>query len=69
MLKPEQCAGFCGVSVRTVCKWIDNGRLRGRRDQRTQQRSVEAADLRAFMEEYGVEVPVELVELCSAQEE
>ena len=45
-------ARICRVSIRTVHKWLDNGRLPGHLVPGSTHRRVYREDLRAFMEEY-----------------
>jgi two-component system response regulator RpaA len=44
-----QIAKLCGASTRTVCKWIDNGILKGRRIPGGLDRRVDRADLLRFL--------------------
>jgi excisionase family DNA binding protein len=50
-------ARLCGVSPRTVTKWIDSGRLPGYRIPDCEDRRVRRAELAAFMAEHGFPLP------------
>jgi DNA-binding transcriptional MerR regulator len=47
-------AKICSVSTRTVCKWIDNGILKGRRIPGGLDRRVDEVELIAFLERHGM---------------
>jgi molybdopterin-binding protein len=50
--KPGQAAELLGVSVDTVRRWADDGRLKTRRSSGG-QRLIDGADLARFLEEHG----------------
>jgi hypothetical protein len=52
-----QVARHLTVSPRTVCKWIDAGKLRGRRDEESGERFVTHADLVDFCVLYKMPLP------------
>lgn len=49
-----EVARRCGVTKRTVVKWIESGRLRGYTIPGSRHRRVAAADLAAFMKAHGI---------------
>jgi molybdopterin-binding protein len=53
--RPGQAAELLGVSVDTVRRWADSGRLKTRRSTGG-QRLIDGADLARFLEEQGVTV-------------
>lgn len=50
--KPSQAAELLGVSVDTIRRWADAGRLKTRRSSGG-QRLIDGADLARFLEEHG----------------
>lgn len=56
-LTTGQIADLCEVASRTVCKWIDSGRLRGYRIPGTQDRRVHRDRLVEFLVAGGMPVP------------
>jgi molybdopterin-binding protein len=54
LLRPGQVAELLGVSVDTVRRWADDGRLPMRRNARGERR-IEGADLAAFLVEHAPE--------------
>jgi excisionase family DNA binding protein len=57
-----QTAKLCGVAPRTVCKWIDNGKLEGYRIPASQDRRVTHDALMKFMVEHNLPIPRELAQ-------
>lgn len=56
-----QVAKMLGISQQTVIRCVDRGRLKGFRLPGSRFRRIPAASLRAFVTEYGMEMPPELV--------
>lgn len=54
VLSTGQVASICKVSSRTVCTWIDSGRLKGFRVPCSKYRRVTAENLEKFLIEYGI---------------
>jgi excisionase family DNA binding protein len=55
-----QAARLLCVAPRTVCKWFDQGRLRGYRVPGSQDRRIPREQLIAFIAEHSLAVPAEL---------
>ena len=55
VLSTSAVAKFTGVAARTVCMWIDSGKLKGFRLPASKHRRVIEADLFAFCEAWGME--------------
>lgn len=49
-----EVARFCDVSPRTVCKWVDAGRLPGYRVPGSQHRRIPRESLITFMKEHNI---------------
>src|SRR5688572_3908051 len=56
-------ARFAGVAAKTVCDWIDSGRLKGYRLPGSKDRRVSPVDLLRFLREHGWPVPRRLTAL------
>ena len=52
-LTTGQVAKYLSVSIRTVCKWIDTGKLPGIRVPYTKERRVHPAALDQFARDHG----------------
>ncbi|GAB5540096.1 MAG: response regulator [Salibacteraceae bacterium] len=52
-----EIAKFCGVTLRTVIRWIDGGKLKGYKLPGRGNNRVLKEDLLAFLEEYNMPVP------------
>jgi excisionase family DNA binding protein len=59
-LTTTEAARMCGVSFRTVIRWVERGELQVRRLSRPGDYAVPAAELRRFMRERGVPEPDEM---------
>lgn len=57
-----QAAKVLCVAPRTVCKWFDQGRLRGYRIPGSKDRLIPRESLIHFITEHGLAVPAELTE-------
>lgn len=55
-----QAATLTGLSIQTIIRCIDAGRLRGFRIPGSRFRRIPAASLRTFVTAYGLEMPPEL---------
>lgn len=55
-----QVAKYTEASPRTVCKWVDTGRLKGNRLPGSQDRRIHVEDLVSFMTRNGLRIPKEL---------
>lgn len=55
-------AKMLGVASRTVCKWIDSGKLNGHRLPGSLDRRVRRDDLIAFIKDYNLLMPKELID-------
>jgi len=65
LLTPGKIADLCGVAPRTVCKWIDNGTLKGFLIPGSRHRRVRREDFEAFQRTYGNQdmAKVEIIEV------
>ena len=55
-----EVAKICHVTVRTVIKWFDGGKLRGYKIPESRDRRIPREELLTFMKEYGIPFPTEL---------
>ena len=53
-------AGWLGVHTRTIWKWYDAGRLRGRRDKETKVRMVSRSSLLELCEACDFRLPADI---------
>jgi two-component system OmpR family response regulator len=53
-------AKLCHVTVRTVIKWFDGGKLRGYKIPASRDRRVPREELLRFMQDHGIPFPAEL---------
>lgn len=60
VLTTGETSRLCGVSLRTVIRWIERGDLQGYRLPGRGDYRVPVGELRRFMGEYGIPVPDEL---------
>lgn len=52
-----EVAKICGVCMRTVCKWIDSGKLKGHTIPGSDHRRVTEKELVSFMAKIGIPMP------------
>jgi two-component system, OmpR family, response regulator RpaA len=62
-------AKLCGVAPRTVSKWIDSGRLKGRRLPGSMDRRVGRAELDAFLARHGISTAIYRLKLGDLADE
>ena len=63
VLTTGQVAKFCNVSMRFVCKWFDNGLLKGYILPASKDRRVPLIELESFMRSHNIPIPSELEQL------
>jgi len=63
VLTTGQAAKFCNVSMRRVCKWFDNGLLKGYILPASKDRRVPLIELESFMRLHNIPIPSELEQL------
>ncbi len=54
-LTTGEAAKICRVAPRTICKWFDAGRLKGRRLPGTLDRRIDKQHFLAFLADHGID--------------